>query len=471
MANNEGETEQKPGKVEQTPEGGDRMSLKYGGSVSSVGSSEENANCEVADLMAAIVERGNMWQALRRVERNHGAAGVDGKTVEQLRPWLKENWDMIREKLLGGSYRPQAVRRVDIPKSGGGRRSLGIPTVLDRLIQQAIAQVLGPIFDPDFSETSYGFRPNRSARDAVKQSRAYQQEGKRWAVDLDLEKFFDNVNHDILMQCLRQRVKDPILMKLIGRYLRAGMMADGIESPRSKGTPQGGPLSPLLSNILLDRFDKELESRGHAYVRYADDCTIYVKSRRSGERVLESVSRWLAKHLRLKVNEAKSAVDRPWKRTLLGYSVTNHHKTKLRVSPESVKRLRQKVRAKMREGRGRNVERFIKEDLNPLLRGWVNYFCEAETRGVFDELDQWVRRRLRTIYWRQWKRPKTRRRKLMKLGLDEVTASKNAYNGRGAWWNSGASHMNRALRKKYFDGLGLVNLQSEIRYLERTLSL
>lgn len=468
MANNEVETGKKPEMVEPEQESGGQYLLGYCYSgVSNVGSNEDEVHCNEESLMAAVIETENMWEALRRVRRNHGAAGVDGMTVEELPAWLKHHWVMIRSKLLEGSYQPQAVRQVAIPKPDGGERILGIPTVLDRLIQQAIAQVLTPIFDPNFSEESYGFRPCRDARQAVRKAQSYQHEGKRWVVDLDLEKFFDIVNHDILMQSVRVRVSDTVLLKLIGRYLRSGIMEGGIVSQRQQGTPQGGPLSPLLSNILLDRFDKELSEREHSYVRYADDCNIYVSSKRAAQRVLESVTGWLEKKLKLKVNATKSDVGRPWERKFLGYSVTNHIKAKLRIAPQSVKRFKAKVKMLMRKGRGRNLGRFIREDLNPLLRGWINYFGAAETKGILDELDSWIRRRLRNIKWRQWKSPRTRRKKLMEEGLHETTASLSAYNGHGAWWNSGASHMNLAFKKKYFDYLGLVNLQSEAKFIEQ----
>lgn len=472
MAGNEGGTDKTPGMAAPYREGSGRNPQEHRAGVSSVGPMKEHACCKEEGLLLAVVERDNLWKALRRVEANHGSAGIDGRAVEDLRPWLKIHWSMIRSKLLDGSYQPSAVRRVAIPKPDGrGERILGIPTVLDRLIQQAVAQVLVPLFDPGFSENSYGFRPGRRAEQAVRKARDFQHEGRRWVVDLDLEKFFDHVNHDILMQCLRERVQDKLLLSLIGKYLRAGVMEDGIESPRHEGTPQGGPLSPLLSNILLDRFDKELERRGHRFVRYADDCNIYVQSKAAAQRTLTSVSQWLVKRLKLKVNETKSAVARPWERKLLGYSVTNHRKAKLRVAPASVKRFKGKVKASLRRGRGRNLRRFIKEELNPILNGWTGYFKAAETKGVFEELDSWLRRRLRNILWRQWKRPKTRRRKLMGLGLSEETASASAYNGRGAWWNSGASHMNRALPRKYFDQMELVNLQDRVRFLEEIAAL
>lgn len=305
-------------------------------------------------LMEEIVSRANMMAAYHRVMANKGAAGIDRMTVEQLQPYLKEHWPRIREELLEGRYRPQPVRGVEIPKPGGGMRQLGIPTVVDRLIQQAMHQVLMPLFDPDFSKASYGFRPGRSAHDAVLAARAHVAEGRRFVVDLDLEKFFDRVNHDVLMARVGRRVADQRVLRLIRRYLQAGLMTGGITTVRSEGTPQGGPLSPLLSNILLDDLDKELERRGHAFCRYADDCNIYVRTRRAGERVMASIARFLTGRLRLKVNAAKSAVDRPWVRTFLGYTMTAHKQPRLRVAAKSVKRLRSKLRMTLRQGRGRS---------------------------------------------------------------------------------------------------------------------
>lgn len=467
MANNEGEVDKKSEKMEPEVANGGQYLLGLIDGTSSAGSNEEEVYCNTPSLMTAVVDRSNMLRALKRVERNKGVAGIDSMSVDQLRPWLTQHWAMIKAKLLEGSYQPQAVERVEIPKPDGGVRILGIPTVLDRLIQQAIAQVLNPIFEPHFCDESYGFRPKRNAVQAVRKAQEYQHEGRRWVVDLDMEKFFDVVNHDILMQCLREQVDDFVLLALIGRYLRAGMMNNGIESQRTQGTPQGGPLSPLLSNILLNRFDKELKEREHSFVRYADDCNIYVRSKRAAERVLKSVTRWLEERLKLRVNRCKSAVGRPWKRKFLGYSVTNHKKTKLRVAQESVKRFKAKVKATIRQGKGRNIERYIRESLNPIFRGWVTYFRAIETKSTLKVLDGWIRRRLRNILWRQWKRPRTRRKKLMKLGLHESIASKSAYNGRGAWFNSGANFMNVAVRKKYFDRIGLVNLQSEAKFIEQ----
>jgi len=416
--------------------------------------------------MDAVVERENMVAALQRVKRNKGAPGIDGMTVDELLPHLRECWPRIKEELLSGSYRPSTVRKVKIPKPGGrGMRKLGIPTVVDRLIQQALHQVLSPIFDPFFSGHSYGFRPGRNAHEAVLQVREYVAGGRRWVVDMDLEKFFDRVNHDILMSRVARRIGDGRVLALIRRYLQAGAMVGGIESPRQEGTPQGGPLSPLLSNILLDDLDRELERRGHAFCRYADDCNIYVQCRRAGERVLISIAGYLEKRLKLKVNADKSAVDRPWRRKFLGYTMTWHMQPRLRVAPASVQCLKCKVRAACRRGRGRNLGRWIAEDLGPLLKGWINYFRLAEAKGIFEELDGWIRRKLRNILWRQWKRTRTRARKLMQRGLDEVRAWKSAGNGRGPWWNSGASHMNQAIPKRYLDACGLVSLLTESRRL------
>jgi RNA-directed DNA polymerase len=424
----------------------------------------ENSWPKAFDLMEAVVGRENMWSALKRVESNKGAPGVDGMRVSEFRAWLTEHWPRVREELLDDRYLPSPVRKVEIPKPGGkGMRQLGIPTVLDRLIQQALLQVLQPVFEPGFSDHSYGFRPGRSAHDAVLQARAYVADGRRWVVDIDLEKFFDRVNHDILMSRVARKVGDKRVLRLIRRYLQSGIMANGLVHPRTEGTPQGGPLSPLLSNILLDDLDKELERRGHCFCRYADDCNVYVRTQRSGERVMASITAFLAKRLKLKVNADKSAVGRPWNRKFLGYSMTSHKEPRLKVAPESVKRFKGKLKVLFRQGRGRNLGRFIKEDLVPVLRGWINYFRLARVKVTFEDLDQWIRHRLRCILWRQWKRNFTRARNLMKLGLGEERSWRSATNGHGPWWNSGASHMNQALPKRYFDSCGLVSLLDQFR--------
>jgi len=418
-------------------------------------------------LMQAAVSRENMTAALLRVEANNGCAGVDEMPAEALRAYLHEHWPRVKEELLAGRYVPSPVLGVQIPKPGGeGVRQLGIPTVTDRLIQQALHQVLCPIFDPGFSESSYGFRPGRSAHQAVLEARAYVASGRRWVVDMDLEKFFDRVNHDVLMARVARKVTDKRVLGLIRRYLQAGMMDGGVVSPREAGTPQGGPLSPLLSNILLDDLDKELERRGHAFCRYADDCNIYVHSRRAGRRVLASITRFLGKRLKLTVNREKSGVDRPWKRKFLGYSMTVGRQPRLKPAAASIDRLKNKLRELLRRGRGRSLSRVI-EQLTPILRGWINYFGLADVKGIFQQLDAWLRRKLRCILWRQWKRPRTRAKNLMKRGLAEIRAWKSAYNGRGPWWNAGASHMNEAFPKTYFDRCGLISLYDQLQRLRR----
>jgi len=409
-----------------------------------------------------VVERENMLEAWRRVRANKGAAGVDGITIDGMRDHVAANWPRIKDELLAGSYRPQAVRRVEIPKGTGGTRKLGIPTVMDRVIQQALHQVLCPIFDPTFSEHSYGFRPGRSAHQAIRRAKEYQLAGKRWVVDMDLAKFFDEVNHDLLMAAICRKVKDRKVLKLIRAYLRAGVMENGVVTANEKGTPQGGPLSPLLSNIMLDALDKELERRGHAFCRYADDCNIYVGSERSGKRVMEAVTRYVEGRLKLKVNREKSAVARPWHRKFLGYSFTSRRQPQIKAAAESVKKFRETIRERFRSTRGRNQRRFINEQLNPVIRGWINYFGLCETKGFAEELDGWVRRKLRVNLWRQWKRSWTRRKRLIETGLSEEHAVRSAFNRRGPWWNAGAKHMNIAFPKKYFDQMGLVSMVDKL---------
>ena len=421
---------------------------------------------EAGGLMEAVVGRGNLRLAYQRVVENKGAAGVDDITVAELKDHLKQHWPSTRAKLLAGGYVPSAVRRADIPKPDGGRRMLGIPTVVDRLIQQALHQVLSPLFEPAFSEGSFGFRPGRSAHQALKAAQQHVAAGKRWVVDMDLEKFFDRVNHDLLMGKLAQKIDDARVLKLIRRYLEAGMMQDGVVSPRSEGTPQGGPLSPLLSNIMLTDLDRELERRGHAFCRYADDCNVYVRSRVAGERVLASLTGFLSVRLKLKVNAEKSAVARPWQRKFLGYSMTAHSQAKLRIAPASLQRLRQRVREQLQGARGSSIGHSI-EELNPLLRGWAAYFKLTEAKQSLQELDGWIRRKLRCALWRQWKRPVTRGRYLIQRGLPAERAWRSAYNQRGPWWNSGASHMNAALPKSWFDSLGLVSLLDTVQRLQR----
>ena len=425
----------------------------------------EQTKAEDHALMEQVVDLGNMRSAYLRVVENRGGPGIDEMTVTELRGWLKENWPSVKAALLEGRYIPQPVRAVDIPKPSGGKRTLGVPTVVDRLVQQALHQVLQPLFEPTFSEGSFGFRPGRGAHQAVRRAQAYIREGKRWVVDIDLEKFFDRVNHDVLLARMARRVSDNRVLKLVRRFLEAGLMRDGLTEPRTEGTPQGGPLSPLLSNILLTDLDWELERRRLAFVRYADDCNIYVGSRVAGERVMRGIRAYLKDVLRLRINEHKSAVARPWERKFLGYSCTVQRKSRLRIAPESVRRLKQKVREHMRAGRGQSLRRTI-EELNSLLRGWINYFQPAQSKGVLEELDQWLRRRLRCLLWRQWRKPRTRARKLRALGLDAERARVSAVNGHGPWWNAGASHLNHALPARHFMRMGLVSLPPELQRLQ-----
>ncbi len=420
---------------------------------------------ESSGLMEAVCERGNLKLAYQRVVENKGAAGVDGIGVAAFKDHLKRHWPTIKAKVLAGSYMPSPVRRVEIPKPQGGVRTLGIPTLTDRMIQQALHQVLSPIFEVEFSESSYGFRPGRSAHQAVKAAQQYVAEGRRVVVDMDLEKFFDRVNHDLLMEQLSKTIGDGRVLRLIRRYLEAGMMAEGTVSPRTQGTPQGGPLSPLLSNVLLTALDRELERRGHAFCRYADDCNIYVRSEAAGERVMASISQFLAERLKLTVNMTKSAVARPWKRPFLGYSMSWHQAPRLRIAPASYQRLKARVREVLKGARGRRLTTVITE-LNPLLRGWMAYFRLTETKKALEELDGWIRHKLRCILWRQWKRPSTRAKALMRAGLTEERAWRSATNQRGSWWNSGASHMNHAFPKSFFDRLGLVSLLDTTRRLQ-----
>ena len=414
----------------------------------------EQVGIEEGMLLEKVLERENVLAAYRRVKANSGAAGIDGMTVEDLMPHCQMHWTRVRQELLDETYRPQPVRKVDILKPDGGIRTLGIPTVMDRMIQQALLQVLQPLWDRTFSEDSYGYRPGRSAQKAVVRAREHIRAGHRWVVDLDIEKFFDRVNHDVLMARVARRIKDKRVLRLIRRYLQAGLMEGGLVSPRAEGTPQGGPLSPLLSNLLLDELDRELGKRGHRFVRYADDVNVYIRSEAAGQRVMASLECFLDRRLRLKVNRAKSAVERPWKRKFLGYSFTAHREAKLKVSDSSLKRLKMRLREITRAGRGRSLARTI-GTLIPIIRGWVAYYRLAEVRGSFERLDQWLRRRLRSILWQQWKRNRTRFRELTRRGIATARARTSVSNGRGPWWNAGASHMNQAVPASAFRRLGL----------------
>jgi group II intron reverse transcriptase/maturase len=408
--------------------------------------------------MEEVVQPANLKAALQRVKRNKGGPGVDGMTVEELPGWLWANWVRIREQLLAGRYQPLPVKRQAIPKPGGGERELGIPTVADRLIQQAILQVLQPRFDPHFSEHSYGFRPSRRAHDAVRQAQRYVQEGRRWVVDIDLARFFDRVNHDVLMGRLEKRIADRRMLGLIRRYLDAGIMVSGVVIERHEGTPQGGPLSPLLANVLLDEVDKELERRGHAFVRYADDCNVYVRSRRAGERVFASLQRLYAR-LRLQVNEAKSAVDLAVRRPLLGFSfrVAAEGRIKLRVAGKALEAMKAKVREMTNRHRGRSLGRVAKE-LAGYLIGWRAYFKLADAPTVFGDLDKWIRHRLRCLQLKQWKRGTTVFRELRARGVGTVAAAAAAAHTRRWWYSSASQALHIALPTRYFATLGLPQL-------------
>ena len=415
-------------------------------------------------LMEAVVDPKNMREALKRVRGNKGSAGVDGMTVDDLKGHLKEHWQEIREELLEGRCEPQPVRQVEIPKPDGGVRQLGIPTVVDRLIQQAVLQVLQPLYDPTFSESSYGFRPGRSAHQAVRAAREHVASGKKWVVDLDLEKFFDRVNHDILMSRLARRIGDKRMLRLIRAYLNAGIMANGVVIERHEGTPQGGPLSPLLANILLDEFDKELEARGHAFCRYADDCNIYVSTRRAGERVMGSLTRFLEKKLRLKVNKEKSAVARPRERKFLGLRIVKGKEAFISIAPKSLERFKKKVRELTKRNRGISLSRLISE-LNSYTIGWVNYYGIARARAIIVELDGWIRRRLRCFIWKQWKKWGTRVRNLKKAGVGPWLAYGISSGKHGPWKVAGSPAMTRAVPNEYLKQQGYKSL------LERYMAL
>ena len=457
----DGDADQRAEMPEHTRAGGGGTADGPGGRARQTSTAQdERANGETTALLEDVLRRENLTKAYTRVVQNQGAPGVDGVTVGEFKSYLRMHWPRVQEALLNGQYVPAPVRRVEIPKPDGGVRMLGIPTVLDRFIQQALLQILQPLIDPTFSNASFGFRPNRSAHDAVQRAQQHVAAGYRWVVDLDLEKFFDRVNHDVLMARVARRISDKRVLRLMRRYLQAGIMEGGLVSPRTEGTPQGGPLSPLLSNILLDDLDKELERRGHRFVRYADDCNIYVQSAKAGERVLASLERWLWKRLRLRVNRDKSAVGRPSERKFLGYSMTVHREPKLTVARQSVARLKGKLRVLLRRGRGRYLGSVI-EELTPIIRGWVAYFRLATVKARFEELDAWIRRKLRRILWKQWKRPRTRVQKLRALGLTAARAVTSAYNGRGPWWNAGASHMNQAVPTALLTRWGLVSFLME----------
>src|SRR5712691_8248779 len=407
--------------------------------------------------MEEVCERENLKAAMRRVRANQGSPGVDGMTVIGIKEYLEQHWPAMREQLLSGTYEPKPVLRVEIDKPDGGVRKLGIPTVLDRLVQQAVMQVLQNQWDPTFSEHSYGFRPGRSTKQAVAQAQQYIAEGYGWCVDFDLEKFFDRVNHDKLMGQIAKRVGDKRLLKLSRAFLNAGVMEDGLVSPSVEGTTQGGPLSPLLSNLVLDDLDRELERRGHRFVRYADDCNIYVRSERAGQRVMESISRFITQKLKLKVNEAKSAVARPQERKFLGFSFSAGPDIKRTIAPKSLERFKERIREITHKGRGQSMEK-VMEELAQYLRGWRGYFGFCETPSVLQRLDSWVRRRVRCAFWRQWKTGRKRFAELVRRGVSEELAAKTAGSRRGPWHVSQSPALDIALSNAALTSLGLPSL-------------
>ena len=421
----------------------------------------ESVNDETFDtsmLLEEVLERNNMLLALKRVISNKGSHGVDGMKIDELREHIKKHWDTIKAKILESKYNPSPVRRVEIPKVDGGVRLLGIPTVQDRLIQQAIAQILSRIYEPLFSNNSFGFRPRRGAKDAVTKSKQYINEGNRWVIDMDLEKFFDKVKHDILMGKLEKKIKDKRLLSLIRKYLKSGILINGVSVTSAEGTPQGGPLSPLLANIMLDELDKELEKRGHKFCRYADDNNVYVKSKRAGIRVMESMIKLIENKLKLKVNKDKSAVDFVSKRKFLGFSFYfAKGGAEIRIHEKSIKRFKDKIKFYTNRNIGISMESRLKK-LNQIMRGWINYYGIANAVAKLKELDKWIRRRLRACIWKQWKKISTRHRNLVKLGINKYKAWEYANTRKGYWRISKSPILSKSLNNKYLESLGFVSL-------------
>ncbi len=448
------------GKRDYPPEAGVELRGKEGerSIVSALTEGEDGNKVNTSTMLEEVLDRVNLNLAYKRVRKNVGSHGVDGMKVDELLPYLKQHGESLKQSLLEGKYRPQPVRRVEIPKPDGGKRLLGIPTAVDRMIQHAIAQVLSPIFEKEFSKYSYGFRPGRNAHQAIEQAQQYINEGYKVVVDLDLEKFFDRVNHDKLMYLLAKRISDKRMLKLIRAYLESGVMLDGLVSPTEEGTPQGGPLSPLLSNVMLDELDKELEKRGHRFCRYADDCNIYVRSKKAGTRVMDSVSQFIEKRLKLKVSREKSAVDYPTKRKFLGFSFYYHNGVaRIRVHAKSLKRLKAKLKKLTGRSIGISMETRV-EKLNHTIRGWVNYYILADMSIHCQKTDGWLRRRLRMCYWKQWKRIRARNENLVRLGIPVSKAWEFANTRKSYWHTSNSPILSRSLTIDYFRNLGLCGL-------------
>jgi RNA-directed DNA polymerase len=456
-----------PGKQTTTPEGGD-WPLEAGveprgkAGVPSVSPASKRGRDDKPEakeeMLERILSKDNLNLAYKRVKANKGSPGIDGMTVEELLPYLKREGQDLRQRILAGEYKTQPVRRVEIPKPDGGVRQLGIPTVVDRMIQQAMAQELNKTFDADFSESSYGFRPKRSAHQAIMAARGYIEQGYSWTVDIDLEKFFDRVNHDKLMSLVARKVKDKRVLKLIRGYLESGIMLNGVKVKSEEGTPQGGPLSPLLANIMLDELDKELEKRGHKFCRYADDCNIYVKSQKAGERVMESITQYIEGVLKLKVNRNKSAVDRPGKRKFLGFSFyVMKGKARNFIPKKPIERFKAKVKEITSRSNGKSMDERM-DKLSQLIRGWVNYFHIADIKTVAEELDQWIRRRIRMCYWKQWKRSRTKAENLIKLGLNKGKAWEYAYTRKSYWHTANSFILATTLINKYLEEQGFISI-------------
>lgn len=435
---------------------GEALKPERKGTESSLARYESESLAESERLMEAVCEAKNLKQAMRKVKGNGGSPGIDGMKVEELPAWLIANWNQTRGELLTGRYDPKPVKRVEIEKADGGTRKLGIPTVIDRFVQQAVLQVLQRIWDPIFSESSYGFRPERSAHQAVKAAQTYLQEGYGWVVDIDLEKFFDRVHHDRLMDRMATKVSDKRVLKLIRKFLTAGVLEGGLVSPTEQGTPQGGPLSPLLSNIVLDELDQELEKRGHRFARYADDCNIYVRSERAGQRVMQSLRRLITSKLRLRINEDKSAVARPHHRKFLGFTFTTGTRRR-RIAPKSLQRFKNRIRELTERSRGKKLSDIVQE-LNSYLNGWKGYFSFCETPSVLRDLDSWIRRRLRAYIWQQWRTFRKRRSALLHRGRPNAEATRLAGSQRGPWRLSRSETLHLALPNQFFDSIGLTRL-------------
>lgn len=445
----------------------DRVEPEVIGEARSTGTRGNAEESGAESLFEKVLNRDNLNNAFKRVVKNGGSAGVDGMKTTELLDYLKKEKEGLLESLRNGEYEPKPVKRVEIPKPGGGIRQLGIPTVLDRMIQQALVQVLQPIFDPKFSDNSYGYRPGRKAQDAVKKSKQYHESGYKIVVDIDLSKYFDTINHDLLMGYVRKEVQDRQVLELIKKYLKSGVMVNGVEVATDEGAPQGGPLSPLLSNVYLDKFDKEMEARGHRHVRYADDIAVYVKSKRAGERVLESCRRYLEGKLKLKVNEEKSRTDSPMKTKFLGFALYKVREVGIRVHEKALQKLKEKLKELTGRSQGKKLSEIL-EAVNRSMVGWLNYYALADMRKHVEAISKWLRRRIRMYIWKQWKRVRTRYKELQRHGINQEQAWQWANTRKGYWRTAGSPILSSALPDKHLESLGLINFTQ--RYARLHLS-